>query len=188
MRNSSKVLRETYQSKTINEPRKKTSTQASVKKFCLRAGFKFNLCFWWQNWLGHFWQTWLKMWKRIFFFLLMWKKLAKFTCLYRQERMYIDTGKKINFSCGDEIWTWRIMHGSIWPVTNPPGQPSGQVQPFGPWVRGWGKLKISFLWFCEVRVISRAVYTMAADLKTTYFKEKGRNLSESGWIGITYQN
>ena len=40
----------------------------------------------------------------------------------------------------------------------------------------------------KVRVISRAFYTMAAERKTTYFKEKGRNLSESGWIGITYQN
>ena len=44
------------------------------------------------------------MWKRIVvFFSLMWKKLAKFTCLYRQERMYIHTGKKINFSCGGEM-------------------------------------------------------------------------------------
>ena len=119
MRNSSKVLnvRETYQSKTINKPRKKkTSTQAPVKKFCVRAGFKFNLCFWWQNWLGHFSQFWLKMSKR---------------------------------SCGGEMWTWRIMHGSVWPVTPPPGQPSGQVQPFGPGGRGWRKLKISYLWFCE---------------------------------------
>ena len=30
-----------------------------------------------------------------------------------------------------------------------------------PGVGGWGKSKISSLWFCEVRVISRAVYTMA---------------------------
>ena len=37
----------------------------------------------------------------------------------------------------------------------------------------------------KVGVISRAFYTMAAERKTTYL---GRNLSESGWIGITYQN
>ena len=30
-----------------------------------------------------------------------------------------------------------IMHGSILPVTIPPGQPRGQVQPFGP---GGGEL------------------------------------------------
>ena len=29
------------------------------------------------------------------------------------------------------------MHGSILPVTTPPGQPRGQVQPFGP---GGGEL------------------------------------------------
>ena len=34
---------------------------------------------------------------------------------------------------------------------------------------GWGLIKISSLWFCEVPVISRMVYTMAADFKTTYF-------------------
>ena len=67
--------------------KKKTSTQAPVKKFCVRAGFKLNLYFWWQNWLGHFSQFWLKMSKR---------------------------------SCGGEMWIWRIMHGSVWPVTLPP--------------------------------------------------------------------
>ena len=30
-----------------------------------------------------------------------------------------------------------LMHGSIWPVTIPPGNPPGQIQPFGP---GGGEL------------------------------------------------
>ena len=33
---------------------------------------------------------------------------------------------------GDKANTLLIMHGSILPVTIPPGQPRGQVQPFGP--------------------------------------------------------
>ena len=57
----------------------------------------------------------------------------------------------------------------------------GQVQPFGPGAggivwdgavpgsRGWDKWKISSLWFCVIRVISFTVYTMATDLKITYF-------------------
>ena len=40
----------------------------------------------------------------------------------------------------------------------------------------------------KVRVISRAFYTMAAERKTTYFKEKGRKLSESGWTGSNISN
>ena len=56
-----------------------------------------------------------------------------------------------------------------------------------PGVGGWGKSKISSLWFCEVRAcqFSRGLhdsYTMAI------FKEKRRNFLESGWRGITYQN
>ena len=81
-------------------------------------------------------------------------------------------------------------------LPSPPGQPPGQVQPFWPGgggggpvpgVGGWGKSKISSLWFCEVRAchFSRGLhdsYTMAI------FKEKRRNFLESGWRGITYQN
>jgi len=58
------------------------------------------------------------------------------------------------------------MHGSILPVTIlPPGQPRGQVQPFGPGGgelfevvlsrgRGRGKLKITSCRSCEVRHFS----------------------------------
>ena len=35
-----------------------------------------------------------------------------------------------------------FMHGSILPVTTPPGQPPGQVQPFGP---GGGELSETVL-------------------------------------------
>ena len=75
------------------------------------------------------------------------------------------------------------MHGSILLVTNSQATPristllwargwgiiwSGPV----PGVGGWGKWKLSSPWFCKVCVISRMVYTMAADLKTTYFQRK----------------
>ena len=57
-----------------------------------------------------------------------------------------------------------------------PGNPRDKSSHSGPGVGGplpraggWGKQKIYFFWFCEVRVISRAVYTMATNLKTTYF-------------------
>ena len=59
------------------------------------------------------------------------------------------------------------MHGSILPVTipPPPGQPRGQVQPFGPgggelfkavlsWGEGRGKSKITSCCSCEVRHFS----------------------------------
>ena len=75
------------------------------------------------------------------------------------------------------------MHGSILCVTIPPGQPWGQVQPFGPGVgnclkrscpggRGRGKSKITSCCSCEVRHFS--VNTMAPDHteKTAYFQAK----------------
>ena len=57
------------------------------------------------------------------------------------------------------------MHGSILPVTIPPGQPRGQVQPFGPGGgelfeavlsrgEGQGKSKITSCCSCEVRHFS----------------------------------
>ena len=53
------------------------------------------------------------------------------------------------------------MHGSIWPVTTPPRDKSSFSGPaVGNCVkrccargRGWGKSKITSLWFCEVLVI-----------------------------------
>ena len=50
------------------------------------------------------------------------------------------------------------------PWANPGTSPALRARGWGdpvPGVGGWGKSKISSLWFCEVRVISRAVYTMA---------------------------
>ena len=80
-------------------------------------------------------------------------------------------------------------------LPSPPGNPRDKSSPSGPGVGGgpvpgvggWGKSKISSLWFCEVRAchFSRGLhdsYTMAI------FKEKRRNFLESGWRGITYQN
>ena len=84
-----------------------------------------------------------------------------------------------------------LKHGSILLVTNPPGQPPGQVQPFGPGGgellkycclggRGRGKSKITFPWFCAVRVISRAVCTMESffDGKTQEFVLKWREMNK----------
>ena len=78
-------------------------------------------------------------------------------------------------------WNYdNLMHGLICPVTIS----LGQVQPFGPrggelfeavlsqGVGGRENKKIFSLWFCEVRVISRAVCSRAADLKTAYFQGK----------------
>ena len=74
------------------------------------------------------------------------------------------------------------MHGSIFPVTMPPGQPQGQVGPLGPGVgnclkrscpggRGRGKSKMTSCRSCKVRHFS--VDTMAPDhVKTAYFKGK----------------
>ena len=65
--------------------------------------------------------------------------------------------------------------------TSPPGNPRDKSSPSGPGVgnfskgscpggKGVGQIKISSLWFCKVRAISRAVYTIAEDLKIrTYF-------------------
>ena len=76
---------------------------------------------------------------------------------------------------------WRSPNAWFYLLPSPtPRQPLEQVQPFGPGagelfeavlslVKGVGQIKISPLWFCEVCVISRAVYTMTADLKITYF-------------------
>ena len=54
--------------------------------------------------------------------------------------------------------------GYHFPWANPGTSPALRARGWGdpvPGVGGWGKSKISSLWFCEVRVISRAVYTMA---------------------------
>ena len=52
-----------------------------------------------------------------------------------------------------QVWEW----GIVWSSPVPAGWWVGQIK------------KISSLWFCEVPVISRVVYTMAEDFKTTYF-------------------
>ena len=39
--------------------------------------------------------------------------------------------------CAIALTTSKVMHGSILPVATPPGQPRGQVRPFGP---GGGEL------------------------------------------------
>ena len=65
-------------------------------------------------------------------------------------------------ACVKNKKTTVIMHGSILPVTTPPGQPPGQVQPFGPGVgnclkrfcpggRGRGKPKTTSRFSCEAR-------------------------------------
>ena len=92
-----------------------------------------------------------------------------------------------NKKCRSSDMQTNLMHGSNFSCYHPlpptSQQPPGQVQPFGPkWScprgrggGGWGSVgnkNISFLWFCEVLVISRAVYTMAADLKTTFRKQE----------------
>ena len=59
---------------------------------------------------------------------------------------------------------WRIIQGSIWPVPSPPGNPWNKSISSGPGLgnclrlsyprsRGWGKSKISSLWFCEARAV-----------------------------------
>ena len=107
---------------------------------------------------------------------------------------------QINLHSFDRCWPceWKrllacggfaVMHGLIGPVTIPRGQAPGQVQPFGPGggelfearefegvsvpgLRGWGKSKVSSLWFCEERVISRARFLLeAAELKITRLKK-----------------
>ena len=102
---------------------------------------------------------------------------------------------QINLHSFDRCWPceWKrllacggfaVMHGLISPVTIPRGQSPRQVQPFGPWggelfeavpvpgVRGWGKSRVSSLWFCEERVISRARFLLeAAELKITRLKK-----------------
>ena len=45
--------------------------------------------------------------------------------------------KRVNLSAETSKCCLILMHGSILPVTIPPGQPPGQVQPFGP---GGGEL------------------------------------------------
>ena len=65
--------------------------------------------------------------------------------------------KKLKLS-RDDLRMACVMHGSILPVTIPPGQPRGQVQPFGPGVgnclrpscpggRGAGQIENNFLLF-----------------------------------------
>ena len=63
----------------------------------------------------------------------------------------------------------KIMHGSIWPVTIPPGNLRNKPRGWEVFLKlssqaygrgGGGKSKVTPLWFCEIRVISRAVCTL----------------------------
>ena len=72
-----------------------------------------------------------------------------------------------------------LMHGSIWPVTIPPpspGNPPGQIQPFGPGGRGWGKSKITSLptsYFVKfMSFLAHFARWLPADLKTTHSQGK----------------
>ena len=68
-----------------------------------------------------------------------------------------------------------------------PGNPQGKSSSSSPGVgnclkrycprsREWGKSKITSLWFCEVRVISRAVCTKLRNIRLRISKGKCRNL------------
>ena len=72
-----------------------------------------------------------------------------------------------------------LMHGSIWPVTIPPpspGNPPGQIQPFGPGGRGWSKSKITSLptsYFVKfMSFLAHFARWLPADLKTTHSQGK----------------
>ena len=88
------------------------------------------------------------------------------------------------------VYAWFNFTCCLPPRATPGTSPALLARGWGgavPGVGGWGRSKISSLWFCEVRAchFSRGLhdsYTMAI------FKEKRRNLLESGWRGITYQN
>ena len=82
-----------------------------------------------------------------------------------------DSVRKANINDRESV---QVKHGSILLVTNPPGQPPGQVQPFGPWAGellkhccpgGWGagQIKNNFSLIlcstCHILYISRAVCT-----------------------------
>ena len=87
------------------------------------------------------------------------------------------------------------MHGSIWPVTVPPGtSPAFRA-------RGWGivwsgpvsgvggganRSKITPLWFCDyVSFLAWFAWWLRTSTQDYVFKGKRRNLSKSGWRGIT---
>ena len=65
-----------------------------------------------------------------------------------------------------QVWEW----GIVWSSPVPGGRWVGQIK------------KISSLWFCEVPVISRVVYTVDADFKTTYFEGKMQEFVRE-WLG-----
>ena len=77
--------------------------------------------------------------------------------------------KKLKTMISCTISVLRFTHGSIWPATiPPPGNPRDKssfsrlglgncLKRSCPGGRGWGKSKITTLWFCEARVISCAV-------------------------------
>ena len=77
-----------------------------------------------------------------------------------------------------------LMHFSIWPVTISPGQPPKQDQRFQH--RG-GELFEAVLSHGTCHFFALLVrWLQTAGLRM--FKGKHRNLSESGWRGITYQH
>ena len=89
-----------------------------------------------------------------------------------------------------------LMHGSIWSVTIPQGNPQDKSSPLGqrlrnclmcscPGGRRRCKSKGISLWFCEVCVISFAVCMKLWNSRLRILKGKCRNLLESGWRGIT---
>ena len=79
-----------------------------------------------------------------------------------------------------------LMHGSVLVV--------GQVQLFRPWRscpggRGVGEIKKYLLFHFAKYILFLARFTWRLQTSRLHiFKEKSRNLSQSGWRGITFQN
>ena len=101
------------------------------------------------------------------------------------------TGLAVNFLIKNYL-----MHGSIWPVNIPPGNPQDKYSPLGqrlrnclmcscPGGRRRCKSKVISLWFFEVCVTSLAVCMKLQNSRLRIFKGKCRNLLESGWRGMT---
>ena len=108
-----------------------------------------------------FFLEYLWRWQNVIFFFLF---SFFYFYIYILFRFFLHSIAFSSFIRALPVYACFNFTGYHFPWANPGTSPALRARGWGdpvPGVGGWGKSKIYSLWFCEVRVISRAVYTMA---------------------------